>query len=184
MQRSRQEIVDDGRRHCYLTPPLHVLPGALLWILGDTQKSRLKWVVTRICYMRKARRSCQGVQGQKIPCHLFIYIVPYCVYVFIWSTLIRWVHIWVFCSVFLGVFFAYKTFSAIYAISPYRCHFSIAILWLLHRKKTQRCHTSKNGGRNEVSCINVTRFKLFFIFNHVLNTNAKCEFLCQCWGLD
>lgn len=105
MQRSRQEIVDDGRRHCYLTPPLHVLPGALLWILGDTQKSRLKWVVTRMCYMRKARRSCQGVQGQKIPCHLFIYIVPYCVYVFIWSTLIRWVHIWVFCSVFLGGFF-------------------------------------------------------------------------------
>lgn len=72
MQRSRQEIVDDGRRHCYLTPPLHVLPGAELWILGDTQKSRLKWVVTRIYYMRKARGSCQGVQGQKIHCHLFL----------------------------------------------------------------------------------------------------------------
>lgn len=47
-------------------------------------------------------------------------------------------------------------------------------------KKPKDVTLQKNGGRNEVSCINVTRFKLFFIFNHVLNTNAKCEFLCQC----
>lgn len=183
MQRSRQEIVDDGRRHCYLTPPLHVLPGALLWILGDTQKSRLKWVVTRIYYMRKARRSCQGVQGQKIPCHLFIYIVPYCVYVFIWSTLIRWVHIWVFCSVFLGVFFLltrhFQQFMLYHRIGAT----SLSQFYGFYTGKQTKDVTLQKMGVEmyQVSCINVTRFKLFFIFNHVLNTNARCEFLCQCW---
>lgn len=152
MQRSRQEIVDDGRRHCYLTPSLHVLPGAQLWILADTQKSRLKWVVTRIYYMRKARRSCQGVQGQKIHCHLFLKHRPLlCLCIHLINPDQMSPHLGILFSVFRGAFFAYKTFSAIYAISLYRCHFSIANLWLLHRKTNQRCHTSKNGGRNASS---------------------------------
>lgn len=109
MQRSRQEIVDDGRRHCYLTPPLHVLPGALLWILGDTQKSRLKWVVTRICYMRKARRSCQGVQGQKIPCHLYRPLLCLCIHLINPDQMSP--HLGILFSVFRGFFLLTRHFQ-------------------------------------------------------------------------
>lgn len=60
-------------------------------------------------------------------------------------------HLGILFSAFRGFFFAYKTFSAIYAISLYRCHISIAIYGFYTGKQTKDVTLQKNGGRNASS---------------------------------
>lgn len=89
-------------------------------------------------------------------------------------------HLGILFSVFRGVFLLTRHFQQFMLYHRIGATSLSQFYGFYTGKKPKDVTLQKNGGRNEVSCINVTRFKLFFIFNHVLNTNAKCEFLCQC----
>lgn len=148
MQRSRQEIVDDGRRHCYLTPP----PPCAAWstALDPRGHSKIQTKMSSdqdLLYEKSKTELSRGPGPENSLSSIHLYRPLLCLCIHLINPDQMSPHLGILFSVFRG-FFAYKTFSAIYAISPYRCHFSIAILWLLHRKTNQRCHTSKNGGRN------------------------------------
>lgn len=112
MQRSRQEIVDDGRRHCYLTPPLHVLPGALLWILGDTQKLQTKMSSDQDLLYEKSKTELSrgpGPENSLSSIHLYRPLLCLCIHLINPDQMSP--HLGILFSVFRGFFLLTRHFQ-------------------------------------------------------------------------
>lgn len=182
MQRSRQEIVDDGRRHCYLTPP----PPCAAWstALDPRGHSKIQTKMSSdqdLLYEKSKTELSRGPGPENSLSSIHLYRPLLCLCIHLINPDQMSPHLGILFSAFRGFFLLTRHFQQFMLYHCIGATFLSQSMASTQENKPKMSHFKKMGVEmHQVSCINVTRFKLFFIFNHVLNTNARCEFLCQC----